>query len=492
MTARRLNRAPEARQGPSTPGNSGGYSAGGPGGPGGPPRLDGLLTTSESARGRRPPHPAPRQGEKPGGRSPVQATPTNGRAAGRQGTCAASAPGAEPAEPKGPPVPWRTWGAATGKAPAVATLPEAPPIPAPPRLRGSVPGYVRACHGRKWHLRVWKKGGRPGDYIRAPYFCRSWRHPGKCAATRSGEDFGRIFAALGPYPAEHVVFAVLTVKPTEWKDEAAAYEGLRDCWRSFAKAVRREWGEMVYVSTVEKTRRGWPHLNVIMVSPGLGESLEEMPAFVLQWFKDHADACGFGNQVFLERARTKQQVAGYVVKLADMAVAAEAAEGEEAPDLDAVRKAGEHTARSGKTVGEVVKLSQLPRNAPKGFRRLRASPRFLPPPPKNEEWTGELEKMPHPSDLDEERRAELGRFDEELQRAYERAECRAGAVWHPPPGVTWDSHAQPPPTIILDVQGPPPTGEEWVDGAWEELERRRAEVLRGIREQLQAVQGELF
>ncbi|WP_338866301.1 hypothetical protein [Myxococcus stipitatus] len=350
---------------------------------------------------------------------------------------------------------------------------------------------MRCCHEKRWHLRLWKHG-RPTDYLRVPYRCGSWRHPGRCAAERSGEDFARINAALGPYPAEHVVFAVLTVKPGEWRDEAEAYNGLRDCWRSFAKAIRREWGGMAYVATVEKTRRGWPHLNVIMVSPGIGASLEEMPAFVLQWFKDHADACGLGNQVFLERARTKAQVAGYIVKLADMAVTSESAEGAPPPDLDAVRKAGAHTARGASTtVGEVVKLSQLPRNAPKGFRRLRSSPGFLPPVPKNEEWTGELEKMPHPLDMTEEKRAELARWDDDLRRSMERAAARAHEAWVPPPPVNWDRDALVWTTQILDV-GPPPPGETWVDGAWAELEQARERALTQIRAQLEAVQGELF
>ncbi|MFP2962007.1 hypothetical protein ACLEPN_30520 [Myxococcus sp. 1LA] len=281
------------------------------------------------------------------------------------------------------------------------------------------------------------------------------------------------------------MFLVLTVKPHEWKDEDEAYEGLRDCWRSFAKAIRREWGPMQYVATVEKTRRGWPHLNVIMVAPGVGASLDDMPDYVRQWMKDHADACGFGNQVFIDRPRSREQVAGYIVKLADMSAAA--APGDVGADVEAVRRAGAQTARGG-TVGEVVKLSQLPRNAPKGFRRLRASPGFLPPAPKNEEWTGELEKFAHPDDLPPEKREEIRAWDATMKGD----QVPLPPSLQPQPWPEHDeSHWRAKGVFLLDV-GPPPDGEEWVDGDWERLERERETVLARIRAQLDAVQGELF
>lgn len=75
-----------------------------------------------------------------------------------------------------------------------------------------------------------------------------------------------------------------------------------------------------------------------------------------------------------EAARNADALAGYLAKLA--------------AEQDTPTPPG---------VGEVVKLTQLPVHAPRGFRRLRSSRGFLPPKPKaSGEWTGELVHDPLP------------------------------------------------------------------------------------------------
>jgi hypothetical protein len=217
---------------------------------------------------------------------------------------------------------------------------------------------------------------------------------------------------------------------------------------------------MQYVATVERHsgkgksgRRGMPHLNVIIACEGMAEDLRTMPAFVRQWVKDHAAYCGFGPVgAFVDVARSRADVAGYVVKLADKSSVGEVA---------------------GETVGEVVKLSQMPRNAPKGFRRLRSSKGFLPDVKPESEYTGELERWPHPEAMNAEQKERwrghleaLERQEQELGvREQLRRERGLPEVPHPwrgdGDGRAWDRHKAPPlERIVLDI-GPPPEGDEY-------------------------------
>jgi hypothetical protein len=342
-----------------------------------------------------------------------------------------------------------------------------------------VPTYVRACERGWYHLRLWKKGtADPGEArsIRAPARCRSWRHSGRCAVERSQEDFERINRALMPVPAEEVLLLVLTFDQAEWVDEYEAFNELRNRWRSLAKAMRRQWGELQYVSTVERhtKRTAFPHLNVIVASRGMADAMRVMPGELVKWLKSHAEMCGFGNQLFVEGARSREQVAGYIVKLADKASVGPV---------------------DGKTVGEVVKLSQLPRNAPKGFRRLRSSRGFLPKVRPESEYTGELVRFPHPDKMGEEQKQ---RWSEHLEWLEWKGAHQSALESLPPERFralqrlgAWDrSQAPPLARVVLDV-GPPPPGEEWIDGAWRELEQARLRALEELRA-APPVQEELF
>ena len=321
---------------------------------------------------------------------------------------------------------------------------------------------MRACQAERWHLRLWKKGSRPGPdrrALRVRYLCKSWRHPGRCAVERSQEDASRIKAALLQHEPHQVMLLVLTFKPGEWGDESEAYRGIKDCWRSFAKAVRRQWGEMAYVSTVEKHRKGMPHLNAIVVCKGMAEDMRSMPRYVEQWVKDTADACGFGHQAFVDVARSREVVAGYIVKLADHVG--------RTPDEGKAQQ----LQLDGTVAGEVVKLTQLPVNAPKGTRRLRSSRGFLPDLTPESEYTGELEKFPRPEAMTEAERERYQRWLEYL----DWTESHQGAVdaWkatlpteeraklnHTP---AWDRSSSTWSSSIFDTQGLGlEEGEEWL------------------------------
>jgi hypothetical protein len=305
---------------------------------------------------------------------------------------------------------------------------------------------------QRYHLKVWKRG-MPGDYVRVRWRCRSWRHRGACAKHRSREDFERIWYAVAGERPEDVAFLVLTLNREDWRDQWDAYERLRERWRSLAKALRRHWGRMAYVATVEAHKDGWPHLNVILACPALAAEARRRHAWVVAWLKRRAVRCGFGYRLTIEGARDLRTVAGYVVKLADTV-------GELPAGLDGV---------GASVAGEVAKLSQVPVTAPKGFRRLRSSPGFLPPAPKSEEWTGTLETMPHPDTLPPEKAAALRYFDA-MVRGEPAEHLRPAGLGEEPEvdpqrALLQDGRR----VFVLDV-GAPPEGEEWVDGAWRELE----------------------
>lgn len=253
--------------------------------------------------------------------------------------------------------------------------------PAATRLR-----YVEACAMKAWSLRVWKRAEAETPLGASPvavrYVCRSWRHAGDCRRWRAAQNFARVTAALEGCSPRHIVYVVFTFRQGEgakWETRYDAFRGMVESWRSLRKAIARRWGKPEYVSVCEVHRSGWPHLNVIMVCPRLAAELATPPVApgTLRELKRHAVACGWGFMLTAEVARDASAVAGYAVKLAG--------------DVEQRADAG----ADGRLVGEVVKFSQVPENAPRHFRRLRSSYRFLPPPFKGSgEWTGELVKRP--------------------------------------------------------------------------------------------------
>lgn len=259
--------------------------------------------------------------------------------------------------------------------------PEGPPtsrdqLPLPGRPRR----YVEACKAGRWHINLTRVNGQTGEIVkewRQVYKCKSWRHPGECARWRAAQNFSRIAAALDPLQRRHVVFIVLTLDRKKWRDRYHAFEDMKEKWRSLRKAITRRWGANSYVSTVEVQKAGWPHLNVVMHCPLLAEVAGGHSKRAEAWIKKHAGRCGFGHQAQVTQAKSKRKLAGYVVKIAGR-----------------VERGVE-----GQTVGEAIKLSQVPHEAPRHFRRLRSSVKFLQPPHASDEnTTGELLKYAIPTE----------------------------------------------------------------------------------------------
>lgn len=124
-----------------------------------------------------------------------------------------------------------------------------------------------------------------------------------------------------------------------------------------------------YVAVVEQHENGhegdrWPHLNIVMHWPWLAERVRGSSVRLIPRGRGKADsrvlgpgllldtivAAGFGYQSSAEIVRDDKAVAGYVAK---------------------------HAAAVDRVTGEIAKRSQLPVDAPRGFRRIRSGRGFL-------------------------------------------------------------------------------------------------------------------
>lgn len=248
---------------------------------------------------------------------------------------------------------------------------------------------------------------------------------------------GNVLRHLSGLPAH-----VLDVEPrwyafrTMWR----AWQSLRQAFHR--EAARRRVRRARWVQTVEIHGTGWPHANIVMEWPWLADELARTdaehccgrdrigpercelarddehhrcgpnagcrcvcgathstaaacghPGCVRDWLAGHAKGCGWGRVLTVERARDREQVAGYIVKLA----------GEVELGAGARRvPAGGKREGLEPAIGEVVKLSQAPVNAPPHFRRLRYSLRapragvtaMLDPPHHDPELAGALINQP--------------------------------------------------------------------------------------------------
>lgn len=169
-----------------------------------------------------------------------------------------------------------------------------------------------------------------------------------------------------------MVFVTLTFDQARWKSAAAAWRHSKDCWKRLTDRLRYRYGcgqgrsrenaRIVYVQTWEQHESGWPHVHALIHCPELAQDVRRQGQFwskaelrqVWRWQKSvlqkEAQAAGFGWRCDVDFPRKDRgAVAGYLLKLA------------------------KELTRSD------VKHAQTPIAAPKGFRRLRATERFLPP-----------------------------------------------------------------------------------------------------------------
>ena len=243
--------------------------------------------------------------------------------------------------------------------------------PYPKQLEMLLPKSCLACIYGSWHLPLTNK--QTGEVVRIPFQCKSWRCP-NCQRGVAAVDFCRTRDALLACDPNELVFLVLTLdqKAEEANGLTAktSYATVQRRWQTLIQRIRRAYGETKVVRTTEQHKTGWPHINVVLKSPGLAASLkgrfDKGARTVTGELRDAIVSAGFGPVAWVDRPRDVTAIAGYLVK----------------------------QAHRESLVGEVVKISQLPVMAPFRTRRLNSTPGFLPKKfGSTGEWTGELVKQ---------------------------------------------------------------------------------------------------
>jgi hypothetical protein len=153
---------------------------------------------------------------------------------------------------------------------------------------------------------------------------------------------------------------VLTFDPSRWRDKWEAYRAGVRLWGRLLKALTRRFGRVEYLQTWEAHQSGWPHVNALIHNPAINAMDWRRFRLILGALAVRA---GFGFRVWVEPMRDSEAMAGYMVKLAR------------------------------ELTGAGVK-NQVPVEAPRHFRRLRASRGLLEQPYKNPDYTGRLVKKP--------------------------------------------------------------------------------------------------
>jgi len=217
--------------------------------------------------------------------------------------------------------------------------------------------YISACEVNAWHLELWPKDD-PANVISAPYCCGSWRHQGACRLFKNAQDFARIKEAIES--RDFWLHVVLTYPTWKSHDPKLLYrQGLYD-WAKLRKRLHRRYKKMQYIQVWERTRRGYPHCHMAVTCERLFHDCNS-DGILNFWelLRIPAVECGFGKIGWCKPIRNAGLMAGYLAKL----------------EREMTGKGKDY---------------QMPTNAPKGFRRLRASVRLLPPVRTNPDITGFL------------------------------------------------------------------------------------------------------
>jgi hypothetical protein len=267
-------------------------------------------------------------------------------------------------------------------------------------------GSVDACRAGAWSVALVSK--TTGEVQFMPFRCRSWRCV-KCAPQVNARDASRIEEALGKRALADLLFVTLTLDksalraavraklPPDATDERVDRAARTWAWRTVGerwKALRdrlahryregfyvanelprarrrKDWvrrtrkARIDYVQTWEQHQDGWPHVHAVLWCPEMArdvrargfyqhaDAMTGEPRDVWRWNRDVlvglATSSGFGRISDVQFPRKNEAaLAGYLVKIAS-------------------ELTGSH------------RKDQTPVQAPRGFKRLRTTPKWLRP-----------------------------------------------------------------------------------------------------------------
>lgn len=217
--------------------------------------------------------------------------------------------------------------------------------------------YITACGSDAWTLSTWPRDD-PGNICQSPFRCGSWRHEGECRTYKNHQDFSRI--KEGIESRGHWLHVVLTYPTWISSDIKALYVRGGHDWSVMRKKCNRRFQEFKYIQVWERTRKGYPHCHMAVSCKKLFKECNSDA--ILNWWellRVPAIESGFGKIGWCKPIRDAGSMASYLAKLE-------------------------------REMTGTGKSHQTPVNAPKGFRRLRASRGVLPPVAHNPDITGFL------------------------------------------------------------------------------------------------------
>lgn len=217
------------------------------------------------------------------------------------------------------------------------------------------PPYARKCMTGKMTMKKKKNGAV--SYSRA--WCGTWR----CLCCRpyvAKRDFARTASALRKCDPENLSFFVLTLDQQECRDTIKgfnaqkSYDVMTERSRRFMRLLRKEYGKIGWVGSIEAHKSGYCHMNIVANNKEIAEEIRRSLIWSrkpheIEVFCEIADKAGLG-RIGVELVRSADRIGSYVVKVAF----------------------------EGKIAKEATKETQLPIAAKKGTRRLRSSVGFLP------------------------------------------------------------------------------------------------------------------
>jgi len=220
--------------------------------------------------------------------------------------------------------------------------------------------YIDACQNGRWSVETWPKDGTGPGTVR-PFKCHSWRHEGECREWCDDCDFSRILAAVKS--RQNWTVNVLTYPHAKWPNTSDLFKFGVVSWSRLRKRLQRKFGKIEYIQTWEIHKSGYPHVNIAISNHSL-YLLAESDFFRTK--RDILDPMGkevgFGHWTWFEALKSPEGYSGYILK-----------------------KAAELTGANAK--------DQTPINAPRHFRRLRASQKLLPPRFRDDTITGRLHQL---------------------------------------------------------------------------------------------------
>ena len=245
-----------------------------------------------------------------------------------------------------------------------------------------LPRSVRACQEGAWSLALLNLS--TGEVMSRPFRCKSWRCE-RCAPFVNRLEHDRIQSGLEIAQRGALSFLTLTFDRKRYGSAKDAWRGSKDAWKRLRDRLSYHYGErgrggarakVRYIQTWEQHRNGWPHMHALVECAPMMDDLVRLGFYereqngkkvkIYRWtrkiLRPMLLASGFGPIAHTEPPDNLEGAAGYLVKLA------------------------------AELTGSHHKQEQTPIRAPRGFRRLRATPGFLPPRKTRQEWTGKLER----------------------------------------------------------------------------------------------------